>query len=30
MYFDDRGNLKFVKGLEFEENPISTKRVAYR
>ena len=33
VYFDDKGNLKFVKGLdltEFEEGPIAIKRVAYR
>lgn len=33
VYFDDKGDLKFVKGLdllEFEEGPIAIKRVAYR
>jgi hypothetical protein len=33
VYFDDKGELKFVKGLdlmEFEEGPIAFKRVAYR
>jgi hypothetical protein len=33
VYFDDKGNLKFVKGLdlmEFEEGSIEIKRVAYR
>jgi hypothetical protein len=33
VYFDDKGELKFVKGLdlmEFEEGPIAIKRVAYR
>ena len=33
VYFDDKGNLKFVKGLdlmEFEEGPIAIKRVTYR
>ena len=31
-YFDDKGVLKFIKGLdlmEFEEGPIAMKRVAY-
>jgi hypothetical protein len=33
VYFDDKGELKFVKGLdinEFDEGPIAIKRVAYR
>jgi hypothetical protein len=33
VYFDDKGELKFVKGLdlmEFVEGPIAIKRVAYR
>ena len=33
VYFDDKGDLKFVKGLnllEFEEGPIAIKRVAYQ
>ena len=33
VYFDDKGDLKFTKGLnlmEFEEGPIAIKRVAYR
>ena len=33
MYFDDKGGLKLVKGLdlmEVEEGPIATKCVAYR
>ena len=33
VYFDDKVDLKFTKGLnlmEFEEGPIAIKRVAYR
>jgi len=33
VYFHDKGDLKFSKGLnimEFEEGPIAVKRVAYR
>lgn len=33
VYFDDKGHLIFVKGLdliEFEERPLATKRVAYQ
>jgi len=30
VYFNDKVDLKFVKGLEFEEGPITSKRVAYR
>ena len=33
MYFDDKDNFKFVKGIdlmEFEEGPIAIKRVTYR
>ena len=33
VYFDDKSDLKFVKGLdlmEFDEGPIAIKRVAYR
>jgi hypothetical protein len=33
VYFDDKGELKFVKGLdinEFDEGPIAIKHVAYR
>ena len=33
VYFDDKGDLKFVKGIdlmEFDEGPITIKRVAYR
>ena len=33
VYFDDKGDLKFVKGLdltEFEEGPIAIKRIAYQ
>ena len=33
VYFDDKGQFKFVKGidlLEFQEGPIAIKRVAYR
>ena len=33
IYFDDKGDLKFSKGLdfmEFEEGSIAIKRVAYR
>lgn len=33
VYFDDKGELKFVKGIdlmEFDEGPMAIKRVAYR
>ena len=33
VYFDEKGDLKFTKGLdliEFEEGPIAVKRIAYR
>jgi hypothetical protein len=33
VYFDEKGELKFTKGLnlmEFEEGPIAIKRVAYQ
>ena len=33
VYFDDKGDLKFIKGLDlmdFKEGPIAIKRVAYR
>ena len=33
VYFDDKGDLKFVKRLDlmdFKEGPISIKRIAYR
>ena len=33
VYFDEKGDLKFTKGLnllDFEEGPIAIKRVAYR
>jgi hypothetical protein len=33
VYVDDKGDLKFIKGLnnlEFEKGPIAIKRVAYR
>ena len=33
VYFDEKGEFKFTKGLdlfEFEEGPIAIKRVAYR
>jgi hypothetical protein len=33
VYFDDKGDLKFVKGLdllEFDEGPIAIKRLTYQ
>ena len=33
VYFDDKGDLKFVEGIdlmEFDEGPIAIKRVTYR